>query len=180
MALNCSKVQNGLSGVRIWAVLRDNLLFANNSAMFELTNAKKTGILRQTSVPTFWIQLLRLLLVVPKGSCRSNLVIFFVARIYLILCRSQPKNETHRQKESWSWSRLREGLGGNWLQPPILDRSSCFHGSILLLWIIGHLEVMCFLDMNQDNPILSTPLSATVFMKPASEHRLINRRSSED
>ena len=40
----------------------------------------------------------------------------------------------------------------------MLDRSSCFHGYILLLWIIRHLEVMCILDMNRDNPILPVPL----------------------
>ena len=53
----------------------------------------------------------------------------------------------------WLWSRSRNGLGGNWLLPPILDRSSCFHGSILLLWIIG--EVMCTLDTS--HPILPVP-----------------------
>ena len=37
---------------------------------------------------------------------------------------------------SWSWSRFRSGLDGNWLLPPRLDRSSCFHGSILSLWMM--------------------------------------------
>ena len=32
--------------------------------------------------------------------------------------------------------------------PSLLHRSSCLHGSILSLWIIVHLEVMCTLDMS--------------------------------
>ena len=41
-------------------------VFANNSATFALTNADKTRIVMQTSVPEFGIQLLRLLFVVQK------------------------------------------------------------------------------------------------------------------
>ena len=54
--------------------------------------------------------------------------------------------------------RFRNSLRGNWLLPPMLDRSSCFHGSILLLWISCHLKIMCILDINQYNPILPVPL----------------------
>ena len=61
------------------------------------------------------------------------------------------------------------------------------HGSTFWFWIIRHFEVMCTLDMNQDNTILPGYASsvvtkycprATVFTKPASGHNLINRRSS--
>ena len=56
---------------------------------------------------------------------------------------------------SRSWSRFRNGLDGDWLPPRKLDRSSCSHGSILLLWMLRCLEVKCTLDMNL--PICPVP-----------------------
>ena len=69
VALNCSKEMDGISmewiqtDISAW----DHLPFTNNSAMFELTNAEKTRILNETTVPRFCIRLLRLLLEVLKG-----------------------------------------------------------------------------------------------------------------
>ena len=66
-------------------------------------------------------------------------------------------------------------------------RSSCFHGSILSLWIIGHLEVMCTLDMIHPILPVSHRLGSrnTVLQQQSSwylhrsTHSLFNRRSSE-
>ena len=63
-----------------------------------------------------------------------------------------------------------------------LDDSSCFPGSILLLRLIGHLQERCTLDMSHPIWVSSVSSSvskscplATVFMKSASRHSLINR-----
>ena len=66
-------------------------------------------------------------------------------------------NEFHRQMSSRSWSRFRNGLDGNWLLRPKLDRSSCSHGSILSLWIMCSLEVKKTLDMSVLSPICPVP-----------------------
>ena len=86
MALNCSKVESRLSKdpdnteISSW----DLVLLVNNSAMFELTNAEKTRILRQTSVPKDSIQLLRLLLVVQKDHVEANLLLRNITRALVV------------------------------------------------------------------------------------------------
>ena len=69
-------------------------------------------------------------------------------RICLSRSRSSSMSEFHRQIKSWSWSRLRNGLDDKWPLHPELDRSLCFHESILSLGMTYHFEVMCALDMN--------------------------------
>ena len=85
----------------------------------------------------------------------------------------------------WCLCQSRNGLDGNWQLPPILDRSSCFHGSILSLWMIGHLEVVSVYSRHDMNDkILPVPRSRSTVLwqqfsaKPALEHTLINRLSS--
>ena len=72
----------------------------------------------------------------------------FPSRIGLIHSRSLPKNKFHHQIRIRSWSRFRNGLDDDWLPPTKLDRSSCSHGSILLLWIICRHEVKFSLEMS--------------------------------
>ena len=55
-----------------WSLFLGPPPFASNSAMLELTNAEKTRILNETSVPRFRIRLLRLLLKVLKDRAEAS------------------------------------------------------------------------------------------------------------
>ena len=68
---------------------------------------------------------------------------------------------------SWSWSRFRSGLDGNWLLPPRLDRPACFHGTILSLWIMSCLEVkwaLYMLSSSASSRVVKYCPFATVFV----------------
>ena len=58
---------------------------------------------------------------------------------------------------------------------PVLDRSSCFRGSILSLEMFDHFEADMILSVCQVDRHQASCLFSTVFARPASEQSLINR-----